>query len=124
MEYDRSLFFNENNDAMKELEQACKAAMLERRSKGVITKRKLIKTSMRKREKVICDLERWIDQMDEDAPIVVCEALALLKESVPKEGKPLRCKTCGVRDKTGFCHRWSIEMKDDDYCSLGLWKER
>lgn len=47
------------------------------------------------------------------------DAIALLKE---KEGKPLRCKTCTMRDKTGFCHRWNIEIKDDDYCSFGAWK--
>ena len=44
---------------------------------------------------------------------------ALLKE---QEEKPLRCKTCTMRDKTGFCHRWNIEVKDDDYCSFGAWK--
>ena len=44
---------------------------------------------------------------------------ALLKE---QEEKPLRCKTCTMRDKTRFCHRWNIEVKDDDYCSFGAWK--
>lgn len=43
----------------------------------------------------------------------------LLKE---QEAKPLRCKTCTMRDKTGFCHRWNIEVKDNDYCSFGAWK--
>lgn len=45
--------------------------------------------------------------------------LGKLKE---QEEKPLRCKTCTMRDRTRFCHRWSIEVKDDDYCSFGAWK--
>ena len=47
------------------------------------------------------------------------DALELLKE---QEEKPLRCKTCTMRDRTGFCHRWNREVKDDDYCSFGAWK--
>lgn len=47
------------------------------------------------------------------------KVIALLKE---QEAKPLRCKTCTMRDKTGFCHRWNIEVKDYDYCSFGAWK--
>jgi hypothetical protein len=39
-----------------------------------------------------------------------------------QDAKPLRCKTCTMRDKTGFCHRWNREVKDDDYCSFGEWK--
>lgn len=49
------------------------------------------------------------------------DAIAMLKE---QEMKPLRCKTCTMRDKTGFCHRWNIEVKEDDYCSFGAWKGR
>ena len=47
------------------------------------------------------------------------DVYAMLKE---QEEKPLRCKTCTMRDKTGFCHRWNIEVKDDNYCSFGAWK--
>ena len=50
---------------------------------------------------------------------ILRDALALLKE---QEEKPLRCKTCTMRDRTGFCHRWNREVKDDDYCSFGAWK--
>ena len=47
--------------------------------------------------------------------------LALLKK---QEEKPLRCKTCTVRDKTGFCYEWKRKVKDDDYCSFGVWEGR
>ena len=47
--------------------------------------------------------------------------LTLLKK---QEEKPLRCKTCTVRDRTGFCYEWKREVKDDDYCSFGAWKGR
>lgn len=47
------------------------------------------------------------------------DIVALLKE---QDEKPLRCKTCTMRDRTGFCHRWNREVKDDDYCSFGAWK--
>lgn len=47
------------------------------------------------------------------------DAITLMKE---QEEEPLRCKTCTMRDKTGFCHRWNREVKDDDYCSFGAWE--
>lgn len=52
---------------------------------------------------------------------IASDALALLKK---QEEKPLRCKTCTVRDRTGFCYEWKREVKDDDYCSFGAWKGR
>lgn len=52
---------------------------------------------------------------------LVYQTIELLKE---QEEKPLRCKTCTVRDRTGFCYEWKREVKDDDYCSFGAWKGR
>jgi hypothetical protein len=78
---------------------------------------------MTDREKVIKQLENDAIATDTgyvEVPLwLFSEILALLKE---QEEKPLRCKTCTMRDKTGFCHRWNIEVKDDDYCSFGAWK--
>lgn len=62
---------------------------------------------------------RFIEKLKSDNNELREKYSALLKE---QEGKPLRCKTCTMRDKTGFCHRWNREVKDDDYCSFGAWK--
>lgn len=84
----------------------------------------LLKESVPQR---VVDQIRWerdtafaqLEQIGKGLGSKMDDIVALLKE---KEGKPLRCKTCTMRDKTGFCHRWNIEVKDDDYCSFGAWK--
>ena len=35
----------------------------------------------------------------------------------------VRCDKCRMRDKTKMCHIWGKDVKDDDYCSYGKWKE-
>jgi len=71
---------------------------------------------MADRGKVISDLERWIDWMGEDAPVVACDALELLKEQPEREkghwidnGDPqvLVCDKCGYR-----VNRWN----NTEYC--------
>ena len=73
---------------------------------------------------VLSKAVKTVKEFNEDAPIKISlecieDILELLKE---QEGKPLRCRTCTICDRTGFCHRWNIEVKEDDYCSFGAWE--
>ena len=49
-------------------------------------------------EKVISELERWIDWMDEDAPVIALEALETLKE---------RCRTGHWRERDRKNNLWA-----------------
>ena len=48
------------------------------------------------REEVISELEKWINYMDEDVPVVVLNAYELLKAKEPVfEGHNCKCPRCG-----------------------------